>query len=239
MTSAERATAPRDTAAFEVRAALGQDGCPICRLALRAVGRFIESLAYEQVNDPGVRDALRAAHGFCNQHAYRWLREAHAPLGTALIYRDVLRAALHELEQGAPGGRANGTSLGLLRSLLAPDAGAPSAPCPACRCQDEAEDRYLGALLASLVDPQVVEALHRADGLCLVHTLRALRQGGSVASTLREQTQRSVKRLLGQLDEVIRKEDYRFRHEPRSEDERSAPIRAVAWAAGSEGLVDR
>jgi saccharopine dehydrogenase-like NADP-dependent oxidoreductase len=42
--------------------------------------------------------------------------------------------------------------------------------------------------------------------------------------------------LIEQLDEVIRKEDYRFRHEPRSEAERTAPARAISWAAGADGL---
>jgi hypothetical protein len=45
--------------------------------------------------------------------------------------------------------------------------------------------------------------------------------------------------LVQHLDEVIRKEDYRFRDEPRSDDERIAPARAIAWVAGLEGLVDR
>jgi hypothetical protein len=45
-------------------------------------------------------------------------------------------------------------------------------------------------------------------------------------------------KLLADLDEVVRKEDYRFRHEPRTEAERVAAARAVGWVAGSEGLVD-
>jgi len=239
MTSTERRAsgAPRDASAFEVRSALEQPGCPICRLALRAVGRFIWSLAYEQVNDPGVRAELRAAHGFCTVHAYRWLREAHSPLGTAIIYRDVLRAALTELEQAATADRTSSPSLALLRTLIAPDEGASASLCPACRAQQEAEDRYVGALLASLVDPAVAEAFAGSDGLCLTHTFTALRQGGGTTSVVLEQTRRSVERLIGHLDEVIRKEDYRFRTEPRSEDERAAPLRAVTWAAGAQGLV--
>ena len=232
-------SAPRDTAAFEARAALEQPGCPICRLALRAVGRFIESLAYEQVNDPDVRSELRAAHGFCNQHAYRWLREAHSPLGTAIIYRDVLRSTLQELQNGTAGKRSAPTSLTLLRSIIVPDGEGASGQCPGCQRQQEAEDRYVGALLESLVDSAVVEALKKSDGLCLVHTLKALRQGGAATRVVAEQTGQSIERLIGDLDQVIRKEDYRFRDEARSEDERSAPTRAVTWAAGSDGLVHR
>lgn len=235
----DAASAPRDTAAFEVRAALEQPGCPICRLALRAVGRFIESLAYEQVNDPGVRADLRAAHGFCNQHAYRWLREAHSPLGTAIIYRDVLRSTLQELQNGSMDDRSAPTSLTLLRALIVPEGDGASVMCPACQRQQEAEDRYISALLESLVDRAVVEALKQSDGLCLFHTLNAVREGSPSGTVVAEQTRESVEQLIGNLDEVIRKEDYRFRDEPRSEDERSAPTRAVTWAAGSDGLVHR
>jgi hypothetical protein len=53
-----------------------------------------------------------------------------------------------------------------------------------------------------------------------------------------EQTRRATLALISSLDEVIRKEDYRFRDEPRSEDERVTPASAIAWAAGSERLAD-
>ena len=46
---------PRDSAVFELRDALGQGGCPVCRLALRSVSRAIQSIAYEQVNDIALR----------------------------------------------------------------------------------------------------------------------------------------------------------------------------------------
>ncbi|MCC6179685.1 MAG: hypothetical protein IT305_30610 [Chloroflexi bacterium] len=229
--------APRDSAAFEVRAALGQPGCPICRLALRAVGRFIDSLAYEQVNDPGMRGELRASHGFCNQHAYRWLNEAHSPLGTAIIYRDVLQSTLRELGRGAAHAHANGSSLGRLRALLALNEDMPAGLCPACQRQREAEGRYVSALLESLRDPVVRESFDSSDGLCLIHTLRALSLGGPGVPAVLRQTKRSVERLIDTLDEVIRKEDYRYRQEPRSEEERSAPSRAVTWAAGLPGVV--
>src|SRR5215472_10023514 len=89
--------APRDATAFEVREALGEPGCAVCRLSLRSVSRLINSMAYEQVNDLDLRQQLRRAGGFCNPHAFQWLREARNVLGTALIYRDVLTAALEAI----------------------------------------------------------------------------------------------------------------------------------------------
>src|SRR5919199_5848321 len=46
-----KAVGARDTAAFEVRDALGHAGCPICVLTTRSVGRLLKAVAYEQVND--------------------------------------------------------------------------------------------------------------------------------------------------------------------------------------------
>src|SRR5579859_5221568 len=105
-------TAPRDSTAFEVRDALGQTGCPVCRLALRSVGRWLASVAYDQVNDIELRGELRAARGFCNVHAHRWLREIRSVLGTAIVYQDLLKAGLREL------GAENTQRSGLLRAIL-------------------------------------------------------------------------------------------------------------------------
>jgi hypothetical protein len=223
------AAGPRDSTAFEVRDALRQPGCPVCRLAVRSVGRWLASVAYDQVNDVDLRNELRAARGFCNAHAHRWLVESRSVLGTAIVYEDLLKAALRELDAD------NGQRGGLWRAILGPQA-PDLASCPACRAQAEAEDRFLSALLATVAaDPPALEG---SDGVCLKHMRAALRGGGPGAERVLQHSRVAIERLLGELGEVIRKEDYRFRHEPRSEGERTAPARAIARAAGAEGLVD-
>jgi Family of unknown function (DUF6062) len=224
---------PRDATAFEVREALQEPGCAVCRLTQRSVARLLKSVAYEQVNDLALRSALRKRGGFCNAHAHLWLREARSVLGTALIYKDVLQTALRELE--SPNGQRGG---GLLRGLLGSAPNDAAVPCPACQAQAEAESRYVDALLALLKSDTTVRAdLESSDGLCRRHTLAAARAGGEEAEQITSRTRKSVEDLVAQLDEVIRKEDYRFRHEPRRDEERTAPARAIAWAAGLEGLV--
>lgn len=216
---------PRDAAAFEVREALVESGCVVCRLSLRSVARLIRSIAYEQVNDVGLREQLRRAAGFCNPHAYQWLAESKSVLGTALIYRDVLNAALAEMES-----RRGGRLFGLLGGSAA------EANCPLCVAQADSEARYLSTLLNVVAaEPSLADA---SDGLCRRHALACLRVGGAAAEVLVQRTRSVVQQMLAELDEVIRKEDYRFRDEPRTEAERSVPSRAVAWASGSEGLVD-
>jgi Family of unknown function (DUF6062) len=221
--------APRDSTAFEVRDALGQPGCPVCRLAVRSVGRWLASVAYDQVNDIDLRNELRAARGFCNPHAHRWLAEVHSVLGTAIVYEDLLKAALRELDADTV---QRGGLWRAIRGTQTNDAG----NCPACRAQAEAEDRFLSALLAIFAAD--ARAVKGSEGVCLKHVRAALRRGSPGAERLLAHTRSGIERLLGELGEVIRKEDYRFRDEPRTDGERTAPGRAVARVAGAEGLVD-
>jgi hypothetical protein len=230
---------PRDSSAFEVRDALAEAGCPICRLAVAAVDHHIATIAYEGVNDIAFRDRLRAAGGFCPSHAYRWLRDSHNVLGTALIYRDLLSTARRELE----GTRPSGNLLTRWRRSAArtddvPDAGS-TLECPVCKTQREAEARYLDALYAVLAERDGSEAFLRSDGLCLPHARVALARGGQAGTRVQAHMLDVLAHLLAVLDEVIRKEDYRFRHEPRTEEERTAPATAVATAVANDALVRR
>jgi hypothetical protein len=230
---------PRDSTAFEIRDALNEPGCPVCRLSLAAVDRYIATVAYEGINDIAFRDRLRAAGGFCSNHAYRWLRDSHSVLGTALIYRDLLSTARRELE----GVRPSGNLLTRWRRSTArtddPPDPSSTLDCPMCKMQREAEARYLDALRAILSEPDGSEAFNRSDGLCLPHTRAALARGGSASARVRAHMLDVLSHLEAVLDAVIRKEDYRFRHEPRSEEERTAPATAVAMAVGDEGLARR
>jgi len=221
--------APRDSTSFEVREALDLGGCPVCRLALRSVGRWLASVAYDQINDIQLRERLRAARGFCNVHAHRWLREVGSVLGTAIVYQDLLTAALRELD-------GENMQRGQRWRAILGGQGSDVEGCPACAAQTEAEERYMTALLATVAaDPHVLDV---AEGLCLRHTRAAQRRGGPGAERMVKLTRSAVEQLLAELSEVIRKEDYRFRHEPRTDAERTATARAVARAAGADGLVD-
>ncbi len=54
---------------YEVKGALGQEGCPICRLTADVVERYLDFMLWERVTDPDLRREVRQARGFCRDHA--------------------------------------------------------------------------------------------------------------------------------------------------------------------------
>ena len=82
---------------YDLRDALTQPGCVVCRLKADSVDRFLDSLLWESVNDPDKRQDIRQARGFCREHAWR-LSRAGASLGVAIIMRDVLQNVLRTME---------------------------------------------------------------------------------------------------------------------------------------------
>src|SRR6266550_726238 len=97
-----------------------------------------------------VRADLRSARGFCNAHAHRWLREVPSPLGTAIVYRDILMASTRDLNTTEVP-KSESRSGGLLGTLLgATRTRARNRGCLACRAQLEAEERYVQTLVSLL-----------------------------------------------------------------------------------------
>ena len=82
---------------YDLRDALAQPDCAVCRLTVKAADEYLESLLWESVNDPGVRHDIRQAYGFCHEHAWR-LAEHRASLGATIITNDVLRSLLRATE---------------------------------------------------------------------------------------------------------------------------------------------
>lgn len=107
---------------YNLRDALAKPGCPICRLVSDAVAHYLETLLYENVNDPGIRADLRRSNGFCPHHA-GLLRDHGDPLGHAIIYGDLIDHVLESLE-------------GLLRACGSGSARLPATGTVASRADD-------------------------------------------------------------------------------------------------------
>ncbi len=237
---------------FDVLDACKKRGCPICTLALVVVGQYLDSIVYESVNDPQTRLGLVAARGYCNDHSWQ-LRDMRAGLGSALIYRGILRQVVDSIAE-----RPTGTRLKLFRSRRNPasmiskitarmngaDAIAvgqslsdPHTYCPACQVRERSEIRYLGVLLEHIGEIEFVEVFRGTGGLCIVHLDQAtgIAPGGADLDRLLAIEVELLLSLDGELGEFLRKQDYRFRHEPIGP-EGDSWIRALAMVAGQPGI---
>ena len=216
------------TVYYELRDALAGSGCAICALALRSLNRSFATLAYESVNDRGIRDEVRAAHGFCAVHG-AMLSAARSALGTAIIHRDLLGAISDRLSDQALSGRG-----GFLAGLFGggaraePDPFAPQRPCLACTRRRQSEQIYLQTLIQHLKAEALLPSFQDSVGLCLPHLRVALRQTSDAHAFAQLQAAQLAiwARLTAELDECIRKQDHRFADEPMGA-ERDSWSRAV------------
>jgi hypothetical protein len=227
---------------FELRDALAQPGCALCRLRMDSADRFLDTLLWESVNDPARRKEIRRARGFCHEHGWVLVR-ATASVGVAIIARDVLQSLLNTLDdakfrslpplslrrvQEAVDSKQPSVATAGLVSRLEPE-----APCLACVWADKMEGIYLDTLIHSLAGEDNLLAEYEAsDGLCLPHFRRALalvRKEATYDALMR--VQRAVwQRLVDQLAESIRKNDYRNLDEDWGEE-------AGSWLRGIAALV--
>jgi hypothetical protein len=230
---------------YDLRDALAQPGCAVCRLKNEAVDRSLDVLLWESVNDPQIRDRIRQARGLCYDHSWDLVRNG-ASLGSTIIAHDVLRNILRILEAARFQPPAT-LSLRRTREALDPKEPkaatadlvaqlAPQAPCPACTQAKEMEDIYLSSLLKHVLhEEELLAAFEASDGLCLPHLGQALAQVGN--ETLFEILVKAQADIWEGLDEhlreIIRKSDYRFKDEVPGE-ESGAGLRAVAALAGSQ-----
>ena len=222
----------RHAGEHDLIAAFAMAGCPVCRLASESVDAYLTAVCYEQVNDLDLRAQLRAAGGFCRPHAHRFLRQRLGQLASAIVYRDVLNTARGRVtgHQPARGGSFLGGLLGSRggRKGIA-TGGAPN--CPACAALAEAEERYVGTLVSRITRPEVLAKYRAGEGLCLPHLDRALEGDGEAARLLAEAAVEKLGTLVAELDEYIRKHDYRFQDETLAGSE-DLPSRAIWRAVG-------
>ena len=236
----------KHTGYYELRDALQETGCAICRLGEKAVARYLEGLIYANANDYQVRAEVKLARGFCTLHAWQ-LRDCHgAGLDMAILSDDVLAEWLKALQDFTPQTPSPtpfqrlGTALGL--GVRQPDAVAlaktlvPQRPCLACQTRDEAESAYIHELLVHWEDPEIQSGFVRSGGLCLLHfrqVLQLVTQPAQAEALVRRQ-EAALSPLLKQLREFIRKHDYRFRDEMTADDG-EAWLKALEVISGRRG----
>jgi hypothetical protein len=228
-----RGSIPDDDLIFvNVRGALAQKGCPICRLARQATVRHLGGFLHEQVNDPGTREELVASRGFCQHHAWA-LTSFHDGLGVAIVYRHLVQELIGDLQQFVKrpgvrsGRRQQGAGAGLSAALR------PKKGCPICKTASRVEEASLHGLLKRLDDLEVSKRLGGDALLCFPHLLTAVEMSAdpAIAGRVIQMHIVGYQNLIGHLNEFIRKHDYRFRSEGISSPE------AESWTTALELLV--
>lgn len=110
----------------------------------------------------------------------------------------------------------------------------PTGPCPVCDLQTKQEGYSLMVLLRVLFEDTWRGRVAKSEGLCLPHLREALDQGEPEAPLrwLLEDFRRRVGELREQIEEYLRKHDYRFSGEPYGP-ERDAYVHATSLLAGN------
>jgi len=211
----------------------------LCRLATKAERAFIDSLNYERVLDLRTRDALKDSRGLCGHHSRVWQHVHGSALGVAIVYRISVLDLLRDTEPD----KVQSGAVFRRRRLAAAVAGRLGAesPCPACTISEDTAARFGAQLLEDIRDAEVQALLVACGGLCLPHLRQVLMlKGADRAHELLTHTQRQAwAQLMGELEEFIRKNDYRFAEESMTSEEGTSWMRAIDALVGLEDPPDR
>lgn len=192
----------------------GVPACQACAAAEHAVRALVA-----QATDPSTADTEFDWRGVCNTHAWQLAGQIE-PMRAIVVAR--LQAALRRISEGDSAGSGR---FGRRKASAVPT---DQGECPFCAAMTEAAEPLLESASAS------------QDTLCLPHLCAAF---GSTRRRERVQALANTaldrfNALEGELSELIRKSDYRFRDEPRGQEATSwtrtahllAGAPAVRWS---------
>lgn len=207
---------------FNLKDAFKEKHCAICYLARRAVYRFFDDLLYERVNDPGIRESLRKAKGFCEKHFWQ-LVEFGDGFGVSALAQDVLELFKSEWQR---------------ESRKSKKTNRVPALCPACEHFQTTEKNYLSLFLENFDDLELKYAFERSFGLCVDHFRMIYQQmtGKSQKERLLTTEVLKIEELVRELEEFRRKHSHEYHHEKIGE-EGDSWIRAVEFLKGRSDIL--
>lgn len=225
----------REASFYHLNQAFSQRGCPLCRLLADVAEAYVDSLLWELVNYPDLREEINRSRGYCNQHAWL-LAKSGAALGVAIILRDVIKTLLDGLQaQEAGSGLRNFLgSRKLPGNAKLVDKLSPQKPCPICVKVNLFEGQYIKLLVENIVkSEELAKAYADSEGLCLPHFRHVLEQAspGKATEALMTAQQTVWQRLEQELSEFIRKNDYQYKGNFGSE--RDSWLRVIEAISGA------
>jgi hypothetical protein len=226
-----------------LRQAARQNGCPVCAVQREAEEQYLRFWVHEGTNDGAAISKLLQSRGFCSRHTEQ-AKAFHEEqwrdgMGIANTYQylltqwvkdlDKLRGALDKGRPISPRRR---------RQLVEEMLGA-RAQCPPCESGEHTAEFAVHCLLAEIEDAMTGNrwrALYESsDGLCLAHLRFALSDAhhpNATAFLLRVEREK-IASLLAEVQEYLRKCDYRFKDEPKGS-EQDSWVRALAKFVGTQ-----
>ena len=206
---------------FDLKDALKIPGCPLCNRVRDLSWKFLDNLFYERVTDVWTRVGLRKAKGFCNWHAWMSAEIRNSNSGIAIIYKDLLDAEVSRLFEWV---KARDTS-GKKRRLKLPkrvqcvflSSWTDKSTCPICESISEHERIEIHTLLDFIDEEAFSQGFEKSSGICIRHLIHIIQTSGEHPnlSLLAEKQLKKYQSLSEELEEFIRKLDYRFSKEPK------------------------
>ena len=220
---------------FNLLDALGEEGCPICSLLKKTSDKFRADFLYEQVNDPKVRQEVRASLGFCNACSWEFRNSGDA-FGISIIYQDLLGLVSENIKKISEAGHSAAKTLNLFLKEIQEKLKRDN--CLVCKARLEAEKRYVSTFLKNFSEPEFYSAFKNSFGLCLPHLIAVIRdcRNEDMRNKILAIEQRKIDSLVQELSEFQRKHDYRFSEENFGS-EKDSWVRAIEKMVGKENLT--
>jgi len=190
----------------------------------------MDGFLYESVNDPGLRQEIKASQGFCNRHAWQ-LQKFGDGFGQAIIYSDLMNIVLKQLKE-------IDEPVSFKELLKRINLGAATRGiCIFCKQEKDAEERYISVFWENFDDPEFSCDYKNSFGLCLPHLALSLKKckNKKFGKELIDIETGKISGLIAELKEFMRKHDYRFSKEKFGK-EGDSWIRTIEKFIGKEGI---
>lgn len=182
-------------------------GCPICRLMGTAMESYMDNLLYERINDPLERKKFTEGHGYCRKH-FRKMEDYvknHPELGIL-----GLSIQYHSLKFLFEEVREEFDDLGIGKG------------CFMCEMESDNEKRYLATFEEYVKKAERLVKYETSPSMvCLKHTKMLLKRN-EISSGFAGIQREKLKRVFGNMEEFIRKSDYRYSKEEVTQEEGQA-----------------
>lgn len=237
----DQSTRSRDIDAL--RAAFFREGCAVCAVILENMQLIMDSWQYEGFTNVDHRHDLIRTRGFCAMHTWQ-LAQLPTSFQLGVVYREVLTEVVGvlEREQQAAESSKKRTFMGRLKPQHASNSDGVRPrfeQCYFCQARERIEARLIDTFVGLLHTSEDRDRMSQSTGLCLLHFTQARawaeEHDAEGARYLLDCQYVCLKRVLGEVEELVRKHDYRFKNEPRG-DEMTSWRRAAEVCAGLPGV---